>query len=465
MTFASVSEIRDAMTGVLDLSLTDGVRVLDEAALRARVVPALARTAALAKDAAAKDAAWWLIMESGRALGVRSASIHDVYLGRGKGAWAGATVPAINIRARTYDTARALFRAARSREVGLVICEIARSEIGYTFQRPAEYAACVMAAAIVEGFPGPVFVQGDHFQASAKKVAQDRAKEVKALEDLIAEAIAAGFFNIDIDTSTLVDLSQPTVAEQQRVNFELGAHLTRHVRRLEPRGVTISVGGEIGEVGKQNSTVEELRAYLDGFNAARGDATGVSKVSVQTGTTHGGVPRADGSVADVKLDFNTLEALSRCCREEYGLSGAVQHGASTLPDELFDRFPKTETAEIHLATGFQNIVFEHPAFPSELRDTMNAWLEANAQEENKPDYTSEQFLFKARKKAWGPFKDDVWNLPPDAAGPIDAALESKFAFYFDKLAVVGSRSIVERHASRADAAYARPPSVAVTSAR
>jgi len=35
---------------------------------------------------------------------------------------------------------------------------------------------------------------------------------------------------------------------------------------------------------------------------------------------------------------------------KYGMAGAVQHGASTLPAELFDRFPKLGACEIHLAT-------------------------------------------------------------------------------------------------------------------
>ena len=77
---------------------------------------------------------------------------------------------------------------------------------------------------------------------------------------------------------------------------------------------------------------------------------------------HGGVPLPDGGVAEVKLDFEVLRELGVVARE-YGLAGAVQHGASTLPDELFHRFPAVETAEIHLATGFQNALYEHPAFP------------------------------------------------------------------------------------------------------
>jgi len=198
-------------------------------------------------------------------------------------------------------------------------------------------------------------------------------------------------------------------------------------------------------VGKENSTEAELRAYLDGYRhelttRAGADAVGLSKVSVQTGTSHGGVPLPDGGVAEVKLDFGTLERLSAVCRS-YGLAGAVQHGASTLPDELFHRFPAVETAEIHLATGFQNALFEHPAFPDELHREIEAFCFANALDERKPDQTDQQFVYTTRKKAIGPFKRQLWDLA--TKDEILAAQRRKIGFLFTELGVNGSREMVD----------------------
>ena len=132
---------------------------------------------------------------------------------------------------------------------------------------------------------------------------------------------------------------------------------------------------------------------------------GLSKISVQSGTSHGGVVLADGSIADVKLDLDTLERLSKVARDEYGLAGAVQHGASTLPDSAFHNFPKRETAEIHLATNFQNMLFDH--MPAALRDEIYEWLDENAKDERKATDSDEQFFYKTRKKALGPFKQQL----------------------------------------------------------
>src|SRR5207244_12385087 len=223
-----------------------------------------------------------------RSRGAASASIYALYMAVGRGEMPRRfTVPAFNIRAITYDSAPSLFRAAKRHDVGAFIFEIARSEIGYTEQRPASYSSCVLATAIREDFPGPLCSQGDHFQASAKKWAtpEGQAAETKALESLIDEAIAAEFYNIDIDTSTLVDLDFPTRDEQQRANYEGTAHFTKYIRARQPQGVTISVGGEIGEVGKYSTQPDEVRAYMNGLRRLPGGATGMSTIPRPTGTS------------------------------------------------------------------------------------------------------------------------------------------------------------------------------------
>src|SRR5437763_14996856 len=373
-----------------------------------------------------------------RKRGAVATSIFPLYAAIGRGEVTRRfTTPAFNIRALTYDAARALFRVAMRHDVVAFIFEIARSEIGYTEQRPGEYAACVLAAALAEKFKGPTFIQGDHFQASAKKWATEdgRAAEMKALESLIDEALAAEFYNIDIDTSTLVNLDFPTRDEQQRANYEGTAHLTKYIREREPAGITVSVGGEIGEVGKYNTHPEEVRAYADGLKRLLGGLIGISKISVQTGTSHGGVPLADGTIAQAKIDFEVLRQTTHICREEYGMAGSVQHGASTLPESVFNKFPEAEAVEIHLATGFQNMILDAPTFPQAMKDEIRDFCFANCADERKPGQTDEQFVYTSRKKALGPFKQRMWEMPAEAKQPIIGELEAKFEFLMEKLAV------------------------------
>src|SRR5437870_2311292 len=396
----------------------------------AQKIDQLVRDAVFA-DADTKSKARKEIHLEARKRSAVSSSIFPLYNAIGRGEVSRRfTVPAFNIRALSYDAARALFRAAKRHDVGAFIFEIARSEIGYTEQRPAEYAACVLAAAIRENFEGPVFIQGDHFQASSKKwaTADGRAAETKALESLIDEALAAEFYNIDIDSSTLVDLSFPTRDEQQRNNYEMTAHLTKYIRARQPNGITVSVGGEIGEVGKYNTQPDEVRAYMDGLRRLLGAQTGISKISVQTGTSHGGVPLADGTIAQAKIDFEVLRSTTEIGRREYGIAGSVQHGASTLPEEVFNKFPESDAVEIHLATGFQNMVLDAPTLPRAMKEEIRDFCFAHCTDERKPDETDEQFVYRTRKKAIGPFKQRMWDMPDENKQPIIAELEAKFEF-------------------------------------
>jgi len=410
-----------------------------------------------------RDVARWLIRRAGLELHVVPASIQGLYEARGRKECGGFTVPAINIRGLTYDVARAVIRAAQRLKVGAFIFELARTEINYTDQRPGEYAAVMVAAAIREAFEGPIFIQGDHYQVKAKKFfTKDRETELQAIRDLCQESVEAGYGNIDIDTSTLVDLSRRGVREQQRINFETSVSLATFVRSIEPPGVTVSLGGEIGEVGKQNSTEEELRAYMDGFLELVGQKwPGLSKLSIQTGTSHGGVVLPDGTLAQVAIDFDTLQKLSAVAREGYGMAGAVQHGASTLPADAFHKFVECETAEVHLATEFQNMVYENPEFPQDFKEEIYKYLRKAFAEERGAADTDEQFIYKTRKKAFAPFKKKFWELPSAVRTKIGLDLENKFAFLFEKLKVTETAELVRKQVRAVPVLPAIPPALTV----
>ncbi|MEA2074912.1 MAG: class II fructose-bisphosphate aldolase [Euryarchaeota archaeon] len=381
--------------------------------------------------------------------GIFLASIHHFYRARGRGEFGGFTVPAINLRTLTYDLARLIFRVAKRNQAGAFIFEIARSEIGYTAQRPIEYAGVCLAAAIKEEWQGAVFIQGDHFQVNAKKYLKNPQEEIEFLNNLIREALAAEFYNIDIDSSTLVDLSKRGIKEQQRLNFTVCAAFTRFIRLHQPEGVEVSVGGEIGEIGRKNTTAEELEAFMAGYQEELGSSLeGISKISVQTGTSHGGVVLPDGSIARVKLDFDTLRTLSRLAREKFALAGAVQHGASTLPEAAFLKFPEVETAEVHLATQFQNMVYESQYFPEELRKRMYAWLKENHRNEWKKGETEEQFIYKTRKRALGQFKNEIMGLTPEIRAAIAAEVEGEIDLLFKQLNLANTLPLINRYVNR-----------------
>jgi fructose/tagatose bisphosphate aldolase len=405
----------------------------------------LAELAALG-DRETKAFSQYCIRSIAQNLGIFPASIHDLYMGKGCGEIPLTfTVPAINLRVMTYDAARIVFKAALKINGAAFIFEIARSEMGYTDQKPGEYASAIFAAAISEGYKGPIFIQGDHFQISMKKFQLSPDKEIASLKGTIIEAISAGFYNIDIDMSTLVDLTKKSLTEQQFLNVKNSFEFTTFIRSYEPMNINISIGGEIGEVGGHNSTESELRVYLDEYkkclNASISKLKGLSKVAVQTGTSHGGIVLPDGSIAKVHVDFDTLRTLSRVARLEYGLGGVVQHGASTLPQEAFGKFVEDEACEVHLATSFMNAFFD--LIPYEFKNEMYKFLDKEYSSERKPEMTNEQFYYKSRKNAIGPFKRKSWDLSPKVKSPILKNWESQFTTIFKLLGIENTKTYVD----------------------
>ena len=277
-------------------------------------------------------------------------------------------------RATFYET------AARA-DVGAVIFELARSEQTYTYQRPMDYATSVLAGAIAAGWRGPVFIQGDHYQFNAKKYAADPEAMTEEIRRACRLAIDAGYRNIDIDSSTLVDLSKPTARRAAARELPCARPSSRRSSAtLETDGVTISVGGEIGEVGKKNSTVEELRAYLDGYTArARASCAPGRDGPLEGERPDRHQPRRRAAAGRRRgRGQPRLRGAPRARRGRPLATGWPARSSTarrTLPDELFHHFPAVETAEIHLATGFQNALYEHPAFPADAAATRStSWL-------------------------------------------------------------------------------------------
>jgi hypothetical protein len=100
---------------------------------------------------------------------------------------------------------------------------------------------------------------------------------------------------------------------------------------------------------------------------------------------------------------------------------------------------------VHLATDFQNMIYESEHFPDDLKKRIYEWLKVNVAGEAKQGETEEQFLYKTRKKALGPFKKEIMGLPQQTRDAIAAEVETKFEFLFKQLNVVNNRSLVDKY--------------------
>lgn len=431
----------------------------------ASIIDKIIYTSVFTKDESLQIKTRKIIHLLAKEVGVLSSSIQPLYKAFADGKAHGFTVPAMNLRMLTYDVARAIFRIAKEKNAGAFIIEIAKTESEYTDQEPSEFITVVLAAAIKESYQYPVFIQGDHCQFSAWRYKKDKEVELTRVKDWVTLLLDAGFRNIDIDGSTLVDLTKPSLTAQQKDNSHVTAEMTKFIREYEKKLQNhktrklqdslsdsptiklpispIAIGGEIGHIGEKNSTADDFEAFMKQYLNKIPLKSGLSKVSVQTGTSHGGVVNPDGTVQKMAVDFSVIESVGKVAREKYHLAGPVQHGASTLPMDSFHKFVSSKTAEIHLSTGFQNLVYDK--MPKKLRDEMYAWLKLNLKEEWKESWTEDQFIYKTRKKAWGPFKKQTWDLSETEKAPIIEAMEKYVAEIFDQLHIEGTMEQVREY--------------------
>lgn len=437
--YRSIDQLHSAVNQSIIVS-NNSLTITNEELLRNTTINDLVYASVFSEDSSVKQEAQRIIHLLAQQLGVIPSSLYSLYKAIGTGRLTPTfTVPAFNIRTLTYDTARVIFTVAIENNIGPFIFEIARSEMEYTYQSPQEYTTVILAAAIREGYTGPVFLQGDHYQFSARRYKENPEQEILTIKELVKKSIDAHFLQIDIDASTLVDLTKETVREQQQTNYELTAHITKYIRSLSLNDQLVSIGGEVGHIGGKNSTIADATAFMEGYLTLIGNEKGISKLSIQTGSSHGGIPLPDGTIEKIDIAFDAIESIGTYVRETYHLGGVAQHGASTLPSTLFTLFPKHKTLEIHLATGIQNIVFD--TLPQQTKQEIYEWIEKNLFAE-KENLTTEQFMYKSRKKALGPFKKILWDLPSAQKDPIRSAIKKRIEFLCTQLHVFDTKNVL-----------------------
>ena len=256
MSIATDSDLRARLAGVAEIGPTASPSTT-RPRCREPLMDDLVFEAVFNEDAGLRDAARWVIWSASQALGCGSASITAVPGGARRGAGDRLHGPGHQRRAAAYLTARQAFAAAIERDAGTVIFEIAKSEMACTDQRPAEYTAAILAAALREGWRTRCSSRATTSSSTPRSGRRSGRRDGQA-EGPHARGDRRRFLNIDIDSSTLVDLATDGRRSAARERREHGrADAPRPL--LQPDGVTISIGGEIGEV-EENSTEEELRA-------------------------------------------------------------------------------------------------------------------------------------------------------------------------------------------------------------
>jgi hypothetical protein len=98
---------------------------------------------------------------------------------------------------------------------------------------------------------------------------------------------------------------------------------------------------------------------------------------------------------------------------------------------------------VHLATEFQNMIYDSKHFPKDLKDKMYAWLKVNAANERKETDTDDRSIQGSQESPWRVQERD--NVHPAATrDAIAAELEARFEFLFKQLGAVNNKQVVDK---------------------
>lgn len=409
-------------------------------------ISTLAFDASVSDNPEVKEAAIRAINEIADRLKITCGSNVAFYDAKAAGMHQFFTVPAVNSRMVTFHTIRAAVKAADALKLPHIVFELALSEVGYTAQQKDEYAALVKAAYISLGITNrEIYLQADHYQLDPKRYAEDPAKEVQRIKDAVVKALENGVYNIDIDASKF-ETADPAKSdrENQAENARLTAEIFHFIRQYEKEhslSTIVSIGGEVGEVGGENTKYPQVNAFLDmvkeyAEKLGSDNEKGLSKISINVGSSHGGLRGSDGKPLDtVPLDFTAHHDLYMLGKGPMNPGKhvlSVQHGASTLPKDYFPLFPAMHVAEIHLATGFQDMVWDtiEKEDAALFQKMKNLVLEKLGDKVAKHE-TEAIGLVKERKNITQYVKRDLLLSP--AIPAIEQALEKEFTTIFHSL--------------------------------
>ncbi|GAB6067702.1 hypothetical protein JCM13664_10200 [Methylothermus subterraneus] len=329
------------------------VRIVDAHRLRKERLDALVYNALSQPEESVRYFLCWLIRQAASGCAVYPASLAGWYTKVGRGQAPQCVIPAVNLQDLTYAMGRAAFRAARETGSGALVFSLNGTS------PPVDYATCLLAAALREGYEGPVFLEADWLRAES-------VEDLSSLQERAEEALAAGFFNLLFDPRRLFDLTLPDPTSQVQAAYALCAELAGAVRRSEPKGVGSAIGVRFD--GADPDLVPHLRAFVEGFTGEftrrAGHVPGLSKLEL---CVRGAADLPGG------VDF------AEVARREYFLPTGVGLKDASALEEVVETAENLPFAELRLGEWLKERLLAQPQWwdlPQERQEALVAELAA-----------------------------------------------------------------------------------------
>jgi hypothetical protein len=410
MLFHSATGLEGLLRDCLEVR-DNGVKIIDAHRLREERIDALVYNAMFQPSERVRYFLSWLIRQVAAGNAIYPASLQGLYTAAARGQTPTLTLPAISLRVMTYAGGRAAFRAARETGAGALAFNL--DAAAKPAQSPLDYATCLLAAALREGYEGPLFLQANFLHERPMADEPAHSDELERLKELVEEALNEAFFNLELDATRMENLTLPDLSAQEQACYADCAELASFVRQTEPGGVGSAIGIQFNSRGDPEHRVQRLRAFMTGFEteftSRAGHVPGISKFNLNIRG---------------KVDLDIAADFAEVARREYWLPTSVSMDSAAMPDDVIEAVADLPFVGAHLGSRLEDRILDHLAFPGQLRQAMQHWIDTTYGEAHQPGEGDEDFYRAMRPLAYEQFKREMWDLPRQTQEAIMADLQT-----------------------------------------
>lgn len=430
------------LTGVLERAVEihgNRVEVLDADRLRTHTVEPLLYNSLFHPSERARDVCRWILREAAAAEGIHCTSLAGLYAALARGLAPPVTVPLLRACVLPYDVARAVLRAARDHASEALAFAFGPEDASDTGLSVLDYASCVLAAALRERHGGPIFLRFGPLRVRSAAFALDAGAELSRLETLASDAVEAGFLNVHVDGSRLVDPGASTPLDKVALAAAVSGRLGAHVRGVRPRGGDVCLVSGIGDPGGREAVVDAARAFLDAFEVAlhtrAGRVPGLSALSLRHST--------EGPYElPVDPDLDLLREAGEVVSHDYRIGGTSIGDVTPLEQGRLSTLPPARVREAELSLALQDAVLDHPAFPLHIRDELHRRVDTQLRAERRPGEDAGDFRRRNRRRLLAPFLRELFDLDAAARDAIAGDLRTRAGGWIAQLGGTNTQGVI-----------------------
>lgn len=421
MLHASTQELLQSLTGCIAVSDHE-VTVQHGERLKRELIDALLENALFNPELAVRSLAHQLIKAIANDLGIFPTSLQALYEARRRTEYLGKTVPRLAAHGLTYDMARAAFRTMKRSSTAICLFELPVETLPIAESHLQDFCSSVLAAAIKEGFYGPLFLQLGDIRYQADAFINNPQQYHQQLHQLLQLGMANGFLNFAVDTTAL-----PHEGFAEMASFSNTLNEWQQGDRLLAHGAAL---GDLpsGEAAL-NSLCANLDTYFEHLKKEGNKAHPLCKLGV----------KIKGDLANSRV---AVEKLRDLIVSKYAFAGLTIDHLLHLSERNLRDLATWQALEVNVSELLYDRLFDSHHFPKEIIVEMRHFLTDACRHEWHVSESEEEFVHRLRHRTFAPFKKMFWEIPAATREKIGLELERTFASLFQWLGVTETVTLV-----------------------